>query len=48
MSLKNILPEVLLMVALAMITISFKASILPPGLTGLGFIIAYILKSNKL
>lgn len=36
---KNILLVLLLIIALAMIFISFKAGIPAPGLTGLGFII---------
>lgn len=41
---RNFLLAVLLIIALAMIVISFKMGILPPGLTGLGFmIIAYLL-----
>lgn len=47
MKLKNILLILLVIIAIVMIGLSFKAGILPPGLTGLGFIIiAYFLKSN--
>lgn len=38
----------LIIIAIAMIIISFKASILPPALTGIGFIIiAFLLKYQK-
>jgi|AntRauTorckE6833_2_1112554.scaffolds.fasta_scaffold355354_1 hypothetical protein len=47
MNITNLLLIVLIVIALAMIGISFKAGILPPGLTGLGFIIiAYLIKIN--
>lgn len=44
---KNILLILLVLIALFMIIISFKAKILPPGLTGLGFIIIGYLFWNK-
>ncbi len=41
---KNLLLIVLVLIAIVMMGLSFKAGILPPGLTGLGFIIiAYLL-----
>ena len=46
---KKIVALLLILIAIAMIVISFKAQILPPGLTGIGFIaIAIIfLKEDK-
>lgn len=39
---------VLIIIAIAMIGISFKAGILPPALTGIGFIIiAYLINTQK-
>lgn len=39
---------VLIIIAIAMIIISFKAGILPPALTGIGFIIiAYLINNQK-
>lgn len=40
---KNILLILLVIIALAMVFISFKASIPAPGLTGLGFILIAVL-----
>lgn len=44
----KILLIVLIIIAIVMIIISIKASILPPALTGIGFIIiAFLLKNKK-
>jgi uncharacterized membrane protein YbaN (DUF454 family) len=48
MLVKKILLTVLIIVAIVMIGLSFKAGILPPGLTGIGFIIiAYLFYKQK-
>jgi len=46
---KNILLILLLIISIVMIVISFKAEILPPALTGIGFIIIgyLLLKKNN-
>ncbi len=48
MIIKNSLLTVLVLVAIVMIYLSLKAGILPPGLTGVGFIIiAYLFYKHK-
>jgi hypothetical protein len=47
MNLKNILLTILVIIAVVMIGLSFKAGILPPGLTGVGFIIIAYLIAKK-
>ena len=44
---KNILLILLLMVAVVMIVLGARASILPPALTGVGFILIALLLYNK-
>ena len=44
---KNILLILLLMVAVVMIVLGARASILPPSLTGVGFILIALLLYNK-
>ncbi len=39
---KKLVPYLLILIAIAMIIIAFVAKILPPGLTGLGFILIAI------
>ncbi|NYJ27991.1 hypothetical protein [Allomuricauda sp. ARW1Y1] len=44
---KKLLLVILLLIAIAMIFISINARILPPGLTGLGFILIAIMLYKK-
>ena len=46
---KKIIPYLLILIAIAMIIIGIIAEILPPALTGIGFILiaVYFLSDNK-
>ena len=44
---KNLLLVVLLIIAIAMIVLGIKGKILPPTLTGIGFIIIGVLSYQK-
>ncbi|MCB0494660.1 MAG: hypothetical protein KDC79_00865 [Cyclobacteriaceae bacterium] len=44
---KNVLLLILLLIAVAMIILGVKASILPPALTGVGFIVIALLFYRK-